>query len=74
MKGEIEYVIHAYNVYTLRGNGWSVVYKSGHKRYYGEMKLPKSIANWILEEDTIPHDVENVAIRYDKHYGKIKKN
>ena len=73
MKAEIEYVIHKYSVNSLHGDGWWVTYKSGHKRYYGEFKLPKSVENWILEESTIPHDVDGVAIRYDKHIGKVKK-
>ena len=73
MKAEIKYVIHKYREDILHGNGWWVIYKSGHKRYYGEYKLPKIIENWILEPDTFCHDVANAAIRYDKNCGKLKR-
>ena len=57
----IDFVVHG-------KHGWSVYHKSGFHRYYGEKSLPKTAEKWILEKDTIAHDIGEERVCYDKIY------
>ena len=45
------------DIVTFTNNSFFVRYASGKTATYTKKTLPQTVLNWILEPDTIPHDI-----------------
>ena len=62
MQNKIKWVLH---LITEDQRYWRVKYWSGKETFHKDKELPKTVLDYILEEDTIPHDSYG-NIRYCK--------